>query len=354
MDKKNIVLVVAPSKLTKGGITSVVKAYEQSFVWNKWNCKWIESTIDKSTIYKILYFLIGIVKYLFNLRKASIIHIHLSESTSAIRKSFFFYIAFFFKKKIILHFHAFSPNSTIQGKYKTLYRDLFTKSNTVIVLSQYWKDEIVNCFGENSVHIEILFNPCNKIYEQRINDENKIKYILYAGALNSRKGYADLIKAFSIVLKKHSDWKLVLAGNGEIENGLSIAKNLNISDKTTFTGWITGEEKDTLFRDANIFCLPSYNEGFPMAVLDAISYGLPVITTPVGGILDVFTDSVDVSIFEPGDVETLAKKIIELIEDTEIRNKYIKASINHANTTFNIAAIVKKLDLIYLELQNKE
>jgi len=351
---KNRVLVVAPSRKTKGGISSVLISYEQTYVWEKWHCIWIETYIDKSVIYKFVYFLSGLLKFIFNLRSAKIIHIHLSESTSTIRKSVFFYIAYLAQKKIIVHFHAFSPETTINGKYKLMYYNLFRKSDKVIVLSQFWEDEIIRAFGENIVDLEILYNPCNIISQIKNEISVKENYVLYAGALNSRKGYSDLINAFSIVLKKHSDWKLILAGNGEIEKGLSIAKNLNISKKIIFTGWITGEEKDRLFRDAKIFCLPSYNEGFPMAVLDAISYGLPVISTPVGGILDVFTDRVDLSIFEPGDVDTLAKKIIELIEDAEIRNKYIKASINHANNTFNVNAIVNKLDSIYLELENKE
>lgn len=76
-----------------------------------------------------------------------------------------------------------------------------------------------------------------------------------------------------------------------------------------FLGWVSGEAKDNAFKEAMIFCLPSYAEGFPMSVLDAWSYGLPVITTPVGGIPDVAQDGVNMLLFNPGDIDMLAKQM---------------------------------------------
>lgn len=347
---QNKVLVVGPGRKSRGGITSVINAYEKTFIWNKWKCFWIESHIDKPSLFKIFYFLRGLIVFALKVGNAEIIHIHLSESTSAIRKSVFFYIAYFNRKKIILHFHAFSPDTTINGKYKSMYRDMFIKSDLVLVLSPYWQKEIMTTFGENIVNIKVLYNPCINTGENEYSISKRKHYILYAGTLNKRKGYADLLNAFKSVATEYSDWNLVLAGNGEIENGIDLAKNLEISNQVIFTGWISGKEKEKLFQEASIFCLPSYNEGFPMAVLDAISFGLPIITTPVGGILDIFSDGLDAIIFNPGDIDELSNKIKLLIKNHQLRNQLSQASIRLSKTTFCLDTIVKKLDYIYSNL----
>lgn len=174
--------------------------------------------------------------------------------------------------------------------------------------------------------------------------------ILYAGTVNERKGYADLIKAIAKIAKSFPDWKVVFAGNGEIERGQSLAKELGIESQIEFAGWVSGSEKDALFRKASIFCLPSYAEGFPMAVLDAWAYGLPVIATPVGGIPDVAIDGENMLLFTPGDINELAENICKLITDTNLRGKIANASTEFAKSKFNVSTINRQLGKIYESL----
>lgn len=174
--------------------------------------------------------------------------------------------------------------------------------------------------------------------------------ILYAGTVNKRKGYADLIRAFAKIAEAFPDWRVVFAGNGEIELGKSLAKELGIENQIEFAGWVSGEDKDALFRNTSVFCLPSYAEGFPMAVLDAWAYGLPVITTPVGGIPDVAIDGENMLLFTPGDIDKLASNLRRLISDTDLRAKISAASSEFANGKFNITTINNKLGEIYKSL----
>ncbi|MCD8235983.1 MAG: glycosyltransferase family 4 protein [Prevotellaceae bacterium] len=129
-------------------------------------------------------------------------------------------------------------------------------------------------------NIKVIYNPCT--VEPLKNTYIKQNVILFAGSVNCRKGYSDLIKAFGRIAHSHPQWELHIAGNGEIEQGKALAKKLNIEEQVKFLGWVDGEDKDREFYQSSIFCLPSYAEGFPMAVLDAWAYELPVITTPVG------------------------------------------------------------------------
>lgn len=347
--KTHKILIIATSHKTRGGITSVVKAHESGEQWKNYNCKWIETHIDKGAIIKLLYFLKGCTEFIMYLPLCKIVHIHMSEPISAIRKIFFLSLSKFFNKKVIVHFHAFSPDTTINGKHRNVYRYLFEKADRVIVLSQLWKKYVNDAFNLGD-KVQVIYNPCTTdILPEKYAKQN---FILYAGTVNARKGYADMIKAFAEIASKCPDWKIVFAGNGEIENGKKLAKDLNIESQVKFLGWINGKEKDKAFKEASIFCLPSYAEGFPMAVLDAWAYGLPVITTPVGGIPDIAKDEDNLLLFNPGNIQQLSTQMGKMIENEKLRSHIIQESIKLSQTTFNINTINKQIGMLYQELSN--
>lgn len=116
---------------------------------------------------------------------------------------------------------------------------------------------------------------------------------------------------------------------------------------------MSGQNKDEIFRQASVFCLPSYAEGFPMAVLDAWAYGLPVITTPVGGIPDVAIDGENMLLFNPGDIDMLAIQLERMITNNRLREHISAASYEFANHKFNIDTINQQLDDLYTELSGK-
>lgn len=344
------VLVIATSHKTRGGITSVVKAHQQGEQWKEFHCKWIETHIDKGAISKLFFLIKGWMQFMFNLPSCQIVHIHMSEPASAIRKCFFLPFAKLFGKKVIMHFHAFSPDTTIRGKHGRVYKYLFNNADRVIVLSQLWKTYVNDEFhlGDKVV---VVYNPCTT--EILKGSYPKRKQILYAGTVNARKGYADMIRAFARIANKYQEWSIVFAGNGEVKQGEELAKSLRIDKQTAFLGWISGAEKDRAFKEASIFCLPSYAEGFPMAVLDAWAYGLPVITTPVGGICDVAIDGENMLLFSPGDVEKLSFQLERMITNHTLREHISMASHNFATSKFNIDTINRQLGDLYAELSAK-
>lgn len=349
------VLVVATSRKTRGGITAVVKAHEMGEQWKKYHCTWIETHRDTWLLVKILIMTHAFLKYLFLLPFYDLVHIHTSEPPSALRKVPFMWWAKIWRKKIIVHFHSFSPETTIRSKYAFIYSYLLGKADRVVVLSEYWRCEVVKEFP--MANVVVIYNPCLTEIPRRpssfANDdevEPKVHSILYAGTVNQRKGYADMVKAFSKLAKDFPDWQIVFAGNGEIEQGKALAEELGISSQTLWIGWVSGTGKDKIFREATVFCLPSYAEGFPMSVLDAWSYGLPVITTPVGGIPDVAKDGENMLLFNPGDIDALAICMERMISDAELRMRISRASLEFARTTFNVKTINDKLERLYEDL----
>lgn len=350
MKAEKKILIVATSAKTQGGISSVINAHKRCSYWNEYTIKWLETHIDGNKFQKLLIAISRFFQFIFIAPAYDLIHIHLSEPPSTLRKFPFFLFAKIYRKKTIIHFHSFDPQTTINSRFKSLYKFIFSHTNKVIVLSESWKRWIQEYLGL-SENIIIIHNPCTTPIATKSGDKKPI--ILYAGAINNRKGYKDLIQSFSKISHQCADWTLILAGTGEIAEGERLVAKLGLSNRVFFPGWVRGEKKESLFLSASIFCLPSYAEGFPMAILDACSYGLPFITTPVGGIPDIITHGENGLLFQPGDIDSLTKELLLLITNESLRNKLGSASLKLARTTFCLEEIGKEVNVLYNELLNK-
>lgn len=338
------VLVVATSRKTRGGITAVVKAHETGEQWEKFHCHWVQTHRDGPTWRKLVYLAVAMLDFVIRLPFYEIVHIHFSITRSAERKLYFERLARLFGKKIIIHLHCGTQISEI---WSPVYDEMFQKADFALMLSQNLmlkvKDYTMAC------PMDVLYNPCPVISWQDRSDLSS-KKILFSGTLYQGKGYADMIRAFAKIAYAYPDWSLVFAGNGEVQEGRTLAHELGINSQVCFLGWVNGEQKTKAFQDASIFCLPSYAEGFPMAVLDAWSYGLPVITTPVGGIPDVAKDGENMLLFSPGDIDALAICMERMISDAELRMRISRASLDFARTTFNVKTINEKLERLYEDM----
>lgn len=342
------VLVVATSRKTRGGITSVIKAYEKTAVWKKFHCHWVQTHRDGPAWRKILYFITSLFDFVFRLPFYDTVHIHTADIGTQKRKRIYAKIATLAGKRIIVHLHSSGPQFSIENKSKDLYTATFQAAKQIIVLSSQWCDAVLRNYDIPAEKISILYNPCPPEVKVAPSDQKSEKYILFAGTLTHRKGYDDLIKAFAKVAPLHPDWQLHLAGNGEIDNAKSLIRKYGLETQVKLLGWVSGKNKDLAFRNASIFCLPSYSEGFPMGVLDAWAYHLPVVTTPVGGLPDVVIDGENCLLFTPGDTDALASQLSRVMDDEALYDKLAKASARFADEQFNINELSTQLEKIYL------
>ena len=338
------VLVIATSRKTRGGITSVVKAHETGEQWKKYHCRWIETHRDGNSIRKLWYLGTALVEYICLLPFYDIVHIHLATTQSAKRKKMFFYLATWLSKKVILHFHPSNEKFLFEPMNSKLYRKLFSKADLVLVLSEQWRCWIKMALGLSN-HIEVLYNPC-PIVNRR--DDLRKNHILFAGTIISRKGYETLIRGFARIAQEHSDWKVIFAGNGEIANAMKIVEC--IQNQVEFLGWVTDKDKEKVFQEASVYCLASDGEGFPMGVLDAWAYGIPCVVTPVGGIPDIVVDGENGLVFSIGDVDGLANKLRMIISDRTLRKNIVLGQDKYVKGAFNINGINRKLEKIYTRL----
>ncbi|WP_405410886.1 glycosyltransferase family 4 protein [Maribacter sp. Asnod1-A12] len=344
MEKKPKVLVIATSRKTRGGITSVVKSHEKGNQWKNYHCKWIETHRDGSFIIKIWYLCKSLITYTILLPFYQLTHIHVGLKASVKRKMIFATLAKWANKPIIIHFHPATEKHLFDKKHSESIYKLFMLADKLIVLSEQWIRWINKAYPDNNFNFQVLYNPCPQV----IRSVKKVKpYILFAGTLNERKGYNRLLSAFAQIGPRNPEWRIKFAGNGEIEKAKKIAEDLNIESQVDFLGWVSGSEKDKVFSQASIYCLPSWGEGFPMGVLDAIAYGIPVITTPVGGIPDLIKNGENGYIFDTYNTEMLVEQLFVLMESQESRMAIVREADKLMKNEFNLQIINHQLSLIY-------
>ena len=141
--------------------------------------------------------------------------------------------------------------------------------------------------------------------------------LLFVGRLVSQKGLDVLFRALS-KLKDHKDWTLTIAGEGPLKDELARAgQGLKLSDQIVFRGWLERDHLPAVYRDADVFVLPSRDEGMPNAMLEAMAAGLPVIGSRVAGIDEVVVDDETGLLVPPDDAEALANALETVIEDRD-------------------------------------
>jgi glycosyltransferase involved in cell wall biosynthesis len=164
--------------------------------------------------------------------------------------------------------------------------------------------------------------------------------LLYAGRLRTRKAVAVLIEAFAQVHEQAPDSRLRLAGDGEQRPALEAqVHRLGLAGAVRFEGAVPRERMPELFAAADIFCLPSLYEGFPLAILEAMAAGLPVVTTRVAGNPEAVTDGEHGRLVEAEDAAGLAAALIDLIGDEEGRRRMGRQARQRVDEEFSIERI---------------
>ncbi len=168
--------------------------------------------------------------------------------------------------------------------------------------------------------------------------ENVIK-LLFTGRIDPAKGLFELLEAISVLVSKDINVELNIVGwetdnNKPVEKQLvQYATELKMNDCVYFHGFKSvGEELNQMYRNADLYVLPSYHEGFPRTVWEAMANSLPVIVTNVGGIPDQLTHMKNCVMINPKDVDSIVEAVVRLVNDSDLRELLIKNGIELAKS----------------------
>lgn len=223
-----------------------------------------------------------------------IVHLHTAADGSFWRKVQLMKLAKRMGRKVVLHVHASRFKDFYEeSSRKTWIVENLRRANGLIVLSQSWKEWFAG-IGVPQERIVVLHNiteyPQIKEGKEPIDSGRPVRF-LFMGEIGERKGVFDILRGMANCgTNLKSKIELRIGGNKHEEELKAMIAYNNLADIVKFEGWVGGDKKIELLNWADVFILPSKNEGLPISILEAMSYGMPIISTPVGGIPEVVSD----------------------------------------------------------------
>jgi glycosyltransferase involved in cell wall biosynthesis len=321
----NKVLFIGPDD-TYGGIGNVINIYNKNIA----NFNFIP-THPSENISPSFYFLKSFFKiagFLFRNKNIKIVHLHSASYGSFYRKSIIAIMSRIYGKKVVFHIHAggFQEFYNNSGIFRFYIRWVLKMSSCVICLSEQWLE-----FFKNQLEISsavILGNPIEKNTCQSYAAEANQLKLLFLGKICDNKGIFDLITYLKTNHYFLNDQiKLVIAGNGETERLKNVLQDPVLNKRITYNGWIAGHEKNVLISECDLFILPSYIEGLPVSILEAMAGGKAIIATNVGGIPSIVQNNYNGFLFEPGSFSQLEQIFSTIFFNKELLVKYNKNSL---------------------------
>lgn len=175
------------------------------------------------------------------------------------------------------------------------------------------------------------------------------KVVIFSGALDKRKGIEILLEAWKDVQQVFPQWKLLILGDGLMKTSLIMqAETLGITKSTVFAGHVHNVPDH--LRKADLFVLPSIQEGLPNSLLEAMGCELPVVASRIGGVVDVVEDGKTGMLFEPGNVADLSSALKRLVEDVALRRKLGAEARKTITEKFSIDIVTDNYFKIYQDL----
>ncbi|WCP69985.1 glycosyltransferase family 4 protein [Vibrio tubiashii] len=351
MSNKYIVMI--GSELTSpGGISAVATTYKKSGLFEQAKVKYLASYDKPNKLSMLVKFFICYMQLfrMLMLKKVVCVHVHSASRGSFWRKTVLLQLARFFGVKTIFHLHSGEFKNYYEScspKIKKYISDFLSQVDIVIALTESWKQVVLEISPR--ARVEVVYNPVEEIAGdyQKLNNQ-----ILFLGRLRDTKGLFELIDACAKLKQQGTEFELVLAGDGDIEDIRQLCAAKGLADVVKLPGWVDGKAKERLLLESDIFVLPSYFEGLPIGVLEAMANKVAVIATDVGGIPDVLTSGQEGLLVKAKDTNKLAEAIKELLQNSELKNRYINNAYHRASQQFTSQSVNAALISLYAQEQS--
>lgn len=373
------ILMVGPFPPTVGGITSCIenivnsrlkKLYEFiPFSTSRPTIGLAKDVSDYSILFKMnprhlvsatattFYHLI-IYPIVLLAKAPELVHIHTTDYLPFFESSVYTLVARLFSKPTIIHIHAtafetFYDNGN--AVTRALTRKILSMVDRIIVLSPntaaFFKAIVSPC------KVSIIPNaiePSNSTKEQlfeRIYPHPVLTVLFVGGEEAKRKGLFDILKAIPIVVDEYGpDLLFLFVGIYDREKQEAIREAETAYHCVKNVGFLESDEMQKVRLTSDIYILPSYAEGLPMALLEAMEAGLPVVSTRVGSIPELVEEGVNGFLIEPGDYEALAQSIVKLGRDRELRHTMGERNIEKVRASYSLENAMQKLNDLYCDV----
>lgn len=294
-------------------------------------------------------------------KKYDVIHINPSLNKFALPRDAIFLLAarLMGNGRVLFFLHGWDPRTAETIKAHAALGNLFRRviggAAKVVVLASRFKTELIG-MGVEPDRIEVL----TTMFDGAMFDDREMaprsrntRRILFLARLVKEKGVYQLLEAFKRVKRIVPDAELLLAGDGEEKKGIERwISNTGMEETVRLLGYVRGKDKGRVMMDADVFVLPTrHGEGCPVAILEAMAAGLPIITTGVGGIPDVVTSGKHGMVLDKDTPDAIARALIDMLRDMDHWRLIGQANRKEAWRKYEARVVSAKLESIYRALR---
>lgn len=279
-----------------------------------------------------------------------VFHINIASGGSSFRKYWIGRIAHARGIPYVLNVHCGRFEAFFNGRSVSAQRrlsGLFNGSARVVVLGPDAASMFRDVVGVRDDLITVIPNgvpgppddPATRAHDPEVR-------IVYLGLISEAKGAFDLIEALAR-LRHVEGWRATVAGDGQLDEAKSLARERGIDERVDFTGWVDAGAVRRLLAESALFVLPSHSEGLPFSLLEAMAEGCAVIATPVGAIPDVIDDGSDGLLVEVGDIEALAATLERCITDRDLLERLGLQARHKWSHGYSDSAMIERLTAVW-------
>jgi glycosyltransferase involved in cell wall biosynthesis len=284
--------------------------------------------------------------------RGRIVHVHATVRGSMYRKSVCVLAAKALRRKVVLHVHSgageIATFAASRGRLSlTLFRAAFAAADGVLAVSSASAAALERAYGIAAVAVVPNPPPLVPPFNRESAPGGQVRVAYLGGFANVVKGGDVLLRALEIALPRSSRLQVTLAGPGDLppEGADLIARQPGIE----WAGWLGPGEKDELLRGAEVFVMPSRSEGLPMALLEAMAYGMAVVATNAGGIPEAIDPDVDGLLVPSEQPQALAEALCALAADEQLRER-LGAAARSRTQRLDATEVADRLEALYVSL----
>jgi glycosyltransferase involved in cell wall biosynthesis len=315
------VVMVGPGLGVRGGVSAVERAVIESAPESV-SIRHVATMVEGPKWLKLVQFVRALFSIALRLRRHDVVHIHFASGASSRRKMLIARFALARGARVILHAHGGAYRefwASISPLERAFTLKTLRRAHRLVVLGERWR-EFYASLGVPPQNIVTLPNPVSlptRVPERAAQD--RVRFV-YLGMIDRRKGAFDLLEALARLSPAVAERvRVVIAGNGAVDELRAFAVRLGIAERVEILEWVRAQERDRLLEISDAFVLPSYAEGLPMSLLEAMAWGLAPICTPVGSVPEYIKDGVNGLVVEPGNIDDLAAAIEKVVSDPALR-----------------------------------
>lgn len=354
------VVMIGADRSVKGGVSAVVNNLYRAGLDKRVELTYIGTMVDGGKARKACRAFFALVQFICAMPGTDIVHVNMAADASCLRKMVFMRAAGLFGKRIVIHehggdFQGFFYERCSKKRQKRI-RKALNRAEIFLVLSDAWKDFFSELVDPARIHVMQNAVPVPVHAKTDYSSHQAV----FLGRLCREKGIGELLESVPLIRRQIPDFQLVLGGFWEAGNEELRERAEELSDAVVCPGWVSAAERELLFEESSVFVLPTWFEGQPVSLLEAMAAGMCVAASAVGGIPQIVADKKEADaaclpegwdgcgiLMKAKNPDELAAVMIRLLQDEALRRRLGERARQRILEEYDMNRYVDKLTGFY-------